>query len=137
MSKEQQKANLLPQTFQQGWFELIDSFERRKHTIEPVCVLESMEDLLEDESHQQHPNSFAIELEEAPKEQDTEANSKANFGIKIWKKSKALVDDFLVQSMSTMTDRICKVEDAKLEFLRQCETRKLEVVTDQVASIRE
>ncbi|KAL3683043.1 hypothetical protein R1sor_001065 [Riccia sorocarpa] len=137
MTKEEKKEKKLPATFQKGWFELIDSFEGKKHTIEPMCMSESLDEPPSDEDPQQEPRSNVAESAEAAREAHTEANSKQNSGIKKRKKAKSTADDSIIQSIVGMTERVCSVEEKKLDLIRDCENRKLEIARDQVASVRE
>ncbi|KAL3680846.1 hypothetical protein R1sor_023802 [Riccia sorocarpa] len=143
MSKEERKEFQcppynLPLSFPKEWFLLIESFQGKKHTQEPLCVSESFDEPSpetgSDGTGVEAPSS-ATEAEDSPAEQHVEARSKSNSGVKKRKKSRA--DNVPFDNFQSSTDRLCSVEDKKLDFMRETEGKKVEVAIDQVASIRE
>ncbi|KAL3693835.1 hypothetical protein R1sor_007486 [Riccia sorocarpa] len=145
--KERRKKDLSP-NLSESQYLLIHSFKGKKDNINLPCMTKSFKGLPPDEPQTGNECEVAGdersgELPCTPEEnreplpQHTETSSKANSGIRERKRNKSSSGHSVSKQMAGMTDKVCIVEEKKLDFMREAEVARLEVAKDQIASIIE
>ncbi|KAL3684548.1 hypothetical protein R1sor_002570 [Riccia sorocarpa] len=125
----------LPANFNQSWYDVIDSFEGRKHSNEPLCMSKSLDEFASEEDPVSEQFSPPIGSEDLPQDVQAEATSKSNSGVRKRKKPSRNSADATAESVKAMTDRYCSVEEQKLGFLRESSKDHVQSIRDQTQSL--